>query len=766
MMIKKNDLLLALAILVVTTLSYLPSFQAEFQFDDKDFIVDNHKIRDITDLHAIWQSRPIPSSRFIPFLTFALNYHFSRLDVFAYHLTNFFFHLLTVALVWWLASQVVGLQARSRSLPSDKERKSTGGGPGSSIDTEQDDLWRIPFATAVIYALHPVQTQAVTYISQRMALLATLFYVLSVCLYILLRTPGLSGWRKALACAGSLIAAVLAMLSKEIAITLPLMLLFVECFVIQRLYADKLQERKLIIASLLGVFLLLTAIILSLFGFKIKALLFSERISESHHGDILTLPRYLLTQARVWMTFLRLMVLPLQQNVDYDFPMSTSPVQPWTTWASIGCLSALVIFAFCQRHRRPLVTFGLFWFVITLLANLVPRRHVIFEHKMYLSSIGLCLIIALLIFHLFRQPRQFLLAVTLLAAVFGFLTFQRNTVWRSEVTLWEDILKKSPDKIRVNNNLGTLYFERGEYDRALEYFNKALSVNPDYASANNNRGAVYIEKGLLDLALKDVERAIALEPRYASAYKNRGDVLKKKGQTQAALEMYDQALNLDPYFIDGYDVRGIVYGELGDYEKALSDFDQALQLNPQHAGALHNKGTVFMRQGKKQAALALFNRAIANDAGNPDTYRNRGNIHQDLGQDEAALQDYNRALQLNPVYKEAYNSRGVLYARMGDLESALADFQLALRIDPSYPDAHNNIGMVYKLQKKMKEALGFFNQAIRLNPRYASAYYNRSLVYFEQGVYPEALKDADQAKTLGYPINEKYYYEIQKRMDQ
>ena len=765
MITKKFYLLLGSVILVLTTLSYIQTFQAEFQFDDKDFIVENYKIRDITDIKSIWQSRPIPSSRFIPFLTFALNYHFSKLDVLGYHLTNFVIHLLTVALVWWLSSKIVLMQASSLVCSTDKAGRKKNDAPASWLENDRVFIWLIPFSTAIIYALHPIQTQAITYISQRMASLATMFYLLSVCFYIALRQPGTSSRKVILLYLGSFIAAIMAMFSKEIAITLPLMILFVEGFVLPRVYGDKLRGRKHVIALLLLIYLLLTVIILYFYGFKVVTMLFSERISESHHGDILTLPRYILTQARVWMTFLRLIILPLNQNLDYDFPMSHSLLRPWTTFVSLLGLCLMIFYAIKERRHQPIVTFGLFWFFISISANLVPRRHVIFEHKMYLSSIGLCLVLSVIIFYFFRKPRQYLIATMTIALILGVLTFQRNKVWRYEVTLWEDIIKKSPAKIRVNNNLGTLYYDLKQYNRALDFFNKALEVNPGYASANNNRGAVYIEKGLLDLALKDINRAIAIDPEYASAYKNRGDIYKKKGRHQEALKMYDQALKIDPRFIDGYDVRGILYGELGKFEKALLDFNKALEMNPNHAGSLHNKGTVFMRQGKKQAALDLFNRAIKNDPHNPDTYRNRGNIHQGMGLMGPALEDYHQALQLNSDYKDAYNSRGVLYARQGEYQSAVSDFKHALRIDPSYPDAYNNMGMVFKIRKDYPSALKYLNQAIHLNPHYASAYYNRSLVYFEQGLFAEAFNDADKAKAYGYPIDKKYYHEIQTRMD-
>lgn len=258
-----------LAICLLGTLIYSNTFQAPFQFDDKSYIVDNLTLRNSGDIKSIWDLYP---ARFIGMYSFALNYYFHQLDTFGYHLINFLIHIITSVLVWWLLKLLLSTaHFKNKEIAKHKSL--------------------IAFSAAFLFLTHPIQTQAVTYITQRFSSLSALFYVLSICTYIKGR---LSKGKRFYLC--SAISALLGMLTKQTVLTLPLMILLVE---FTFLYQDeKTKYFKNIFLPLLILILLFLTVIPSLYSFRFMDILSSQGMSHSHEGDYLTGKTYLLTQDR------------------------------------------------------------------------------------------------------------------------------------------------------------------------------------------------------------------------------------------------------------------------------------------------------------------------------------------------------------------------------------------------------------------------------------------------------------------------------------
>jgi len=386
----KNIIFSLIFITILGTIIYSNTFDASWHFDDNTAIVENYSIRDLkgTVLGG--------GSRWIGFISFALNYHFGKLDVFGYHLVNICIHLISAILVYFLV-------LLSFKTPYLKDTK---------ISHYKASL---SLASGLIFVAHPIQTQAVTYIVQRFTSLATLFYLFSLVLFIKARLQNLGGKRfyspSHLGCyLGSLLAAYLAMKTKEISITLPAIILLYEfCFFSPSLRA-LLRKLPYLIPFLLTFFI----VPLSRYGIGLIGISGGTFIGIAEVGDVIgqatqetkAIPRthYLLTQFNVIVTYIRLLFFPVNQNLDYDYTISRTLFE-FPTLLSFLFLVFTVIFGVWMFRRSRLISFGIFWFFVTLSveSSIIPIRDVIFEHRVYLPSVGFVIFLTVAIYQMMEQ---------------------------------------------------------------------------------------------------------------------------------------------------------------------------------------------------------------------------------------------------------------------------------------------------------------------------------------------------------------------------
>src|SRR3989339_36166 len=585
-------------IMLLGMLSYSNTFNDSFHFDDFTFIVENPSIKNIDDIQSIFKTILPQSSRFVCFLTFALNYKVHGLDVFGYHLTNLMIHLVSAVLVWWL---VLLLCSSQRS--------------NSKLTEEEEGL--LALFSALLFVAHPVQTQAVSYISQRFASLATLFYLACVCFYIKGRLIfEMNKARGGMLLALSVAAMMLAMYTKEIAITLPIMILTVD-----RAFISKGRQGKVYWISM-ALVLMSMIIIPVMFSLGVRQLFLEHKASASHIGDMITLPAYLLTQFRVFVTFIRLLIIPYGQNLDYDFALSKSILEP-AAMLSISVVAAVIFFALKVKGKNKIAFFGIAWVFVTFAPNLVPRRFVIFEHKVYLLSAGFCIFFNFWLFQKCKDKKLYVNILSVIIAAFAFLTFQRNKVWENEITLWTDVLKKSPNKLSPKVNLGDAYVLDGQYDKALKILNEAVAQDPKHYKAYLNMGVAHENKQDYLSALADYTKAIELRPQYAKAYGNRGFIYDRLKKYDLALADYEEALKADPKIAKVYSNRGIIYKNRGQYDLALDDYNKAIALDPRIKEAYGNRGVVYFKKVLYDLAIADQNAVIKMVPKNPIPYINR-----------------------------------------------------------------------------------------------------------------------------------------------
>lgn len=620
----KSSSLIFFVIPVLGFLIYSNTLQTSFHLDDVHSIVENPTIRNLFNLRDQWTLLP---QRFVANWTFALNYHFSKLEVWSYHLFNLLVHLLSSLLVYFL----IRLVFRAPSLQKDP----------SAPQSES-----IAFFCSLIFLSHPLQTQAVTYIAQRAASLATLLYLASVFFYLKARLEkSLTFYLLALS------SALAAMFTKQIAYTLPLALLLVEVCFFER------RSRGQVLGRLSPFFALWGIVYFACYHRGVQAG-FLEEITRA--GSEIPRSRYLLTQINVVRTYIRLLFLPVRQNLDYDYPISKSLWEPWTL-ASFIFLLAIFLFALKIYKKYRLASFGIFWFFLTLSAesSIIPIEDVIFEHRLYLPMFGFATAFSSGCYVILRNRIWFVRILTVIIALLSGMTYLRNRVWKDEVTLWQDVLSKGGGKIRPFDNLGAAFVEQGKLGETVELMKRGLAKNPPSHDTYNTLGVA----------------------------------LARLGKYEEAISYYELALQKNPEFEKAHNNWGISLKELGRVNKAIRHFSLALRFKPNYAEAHRNLGAALVTQGKSDEALKHYEEAVRLKPDYAEAHTSMGVIFYKRGMLEEAMKHYAHALRFTPTYAEAHNNMGVALADMGRLEEAVAHFSEAVRLNPNYTAARQNLEM-------------------------------------------------------------------------
>lgn len=484
--IRTSRLAQLLLIVVVGLTGYSSSFQVPFVFDDFDMIVFNP---DVIGGKPLLNLLLHGTARRIADISFAVNYRLHGEELFGYHLTNLVIHLGSAALVYLLCHILL-----DSTRPVDE----------SETPAHQAAGRYLPVAAALLFVSHPLQTQAVTYIVQRHTSLATLFYLLAMCAYLkgrqLFEQSALTS--RLLPYGGVfLAAALLGGFTKQIAYSLPLLILVSEVL----LFRGRLLKQYLLLAGV-AVFLMLIVLFLPVTqGGAVADVIYNLRHATA---ETIYLPRtsYLLTQLRVVAVYLRLLVLPVGQNLDYEFPLSTSCAEP-AVLAAAALHAALMTLAVVLQRRATripghvgqqlrLIAFGICWFYAALLieSSVIPITDVIMEHRVYLPSVGFFIAIGAAVelagFRFGQVLRARWLVLGAVCALLTAATVVRNRLWSNDVAFWEDVAHKSPRKGRVLGNLSSAYLNVGRYEEALRMDVAAIRLDPSLERAWSRLGTL------------------------------------------------------------------------------------------------------------------------------------------------------------------------------------------------------------------------------------------------------------------------------------
>ena len=227
------------------------------------------------------------------------------------------------------------------------------------------------------------------------------------------------------------------------------------------------------------------------------------------------------------------------------------------------------------------------------------------------------------------------------------------------------------------------YYEKGEYDRAIEDYDQAIRLNPKHPDAFSNRGVAYARKGDYDRAIENYNEAIRLNPKHPDAFSNRGVAYARKGDYDRAIENYNEAIRLNPKHAGALYGRGNAYRRKGDYDRAIENYDEAIQLSPKHANAFSNRGVAYARKRDYDRAIENYDEAIRLNPKHVNAFYNRGNAYRHKGDYDRAIENYDEAIRLNPKHGDAYSNRGLVRFYEGQFAAAVPDFSQAVKFAPT-----------------------------------------------------------------------------------
>jgi tetratricopeptide (TPR) repeat protein len=656
----KRRFLGLLGIALLGLLLYSRITNAPFVLDDYPTIVENEEIKNLQEC-----IRDLKDSRYLGKVSFSFNYLISGLNPLGYHLTNNIIHVINALLIYFLIKLIFRTPVMK----------------GSKLSQDF-----IAFSTSIVFLVHPIQTQAVTYITQRFASMSTLFYISSLIFFIRARLAIMEDntffskqhlWNYSLCVFSS----IFAMKTKEIAITLPFILvLFEGCFI-------KIKEPRF------KKILYFLPIVLTIFIIPLSLLDLKRPISTAIRDIVSitmmreeTLPRdqYLFTEFRVILTYLRLLVLPVNQNLLYDYPVYKSILIP-EVLLSLIALTGLVVFAILIRRKSTLIAFGILWFFITLSveSSIIPIRHVIFEHRLYLPSLGFFIAGTTALESLMSNKILKIFLIIFIVISLSIATYKRNELWRDPIRLWEDTVRKSPMSARAHNGLGAFYMDAGLLEKAIAEFKRALELNPDSVIANYNLGKVYREIGQLNKAIKHFSKALTFKTYYSPQI---------------------------------YNELALVYKDKGDYEEAIKQFKNAIAINPSYRVAYFNLANTYSKIGKFQEAVSYYEKALRLKGDRvllPEIYNNLGLVLSKIGRSDLAIETFEKGMSLFPSYMPYYANLGNEYIKLNDLDKAIDIFEKGLSIKEEWY-LYVNVSRAYASRGDKEKSRLALQKAIRL----------------------------------------------------
>ncbi len=610
---KSHNLFLVVFFLLFTLLlflyAYIPSFHVAFCYDDNGYILEDVHIR-MADfsfaglknaaLHGLPHHRPLSN------ITFALNYYFGGYDPFGYHVVNFIIHLLSWLILFRLFYLTLNLVA---------------GFPFNRAKVERN-IFLPALLAASLWALHPVNTQAVTYIVQRMTSLAAFFYFLSMLCYVEARISLiLSNGYNFKSCSLfvlSIICGACALMAKENAAMLPIMVVLYEWIFFHESDSAWLKEK---LPMIIGALLIVSLIGLYYLNFDPMGWLSSQ-----YGRRPFTMPQRVMTEWRVVVYYLSLVFLPFpwRLNLDHDYPLSYSLFHPPTTILSAAALILLFCWAVYMLRRDRLASFAIFWFLGNLaIESSFIGIEIIYEHRIYLPCAFLIFASVVWVGKSIPSRRIALVAGICLLLLFAAGTHSRNSLWADPVAFWRDVAAKAPRKMRPQNDLGVALYDAGRLDEAIIAYKKAIDLDPGNAEAWNNLGNALSDLGRMTEAIRSYRKAISLSPRYVKPMANLGDALIKEKRYDEAIEVLDRAISLDPKCFHAFLNLGSAWLRKGNIAVAESALKKAIELNPGSAQAYNNLGIVEIAKGNFREAERCFRLALEI---NPDHTSARKNL--------------------------------------------------------------------------------------------------------------------------------------------
>ena len=613
-------------------LAYANSFAAPFAFD-----FNLNDVEQNPAIHRLWPPwAPMRNTmRPVGWWTFAVNYAAGGTAVWGYHAVNLAIHLAAALTLYGIVR---------RSLLGGRLAVRFGAAAP-----------RLALAVSLLWLVHPLQTQSVTYIYQRFESLMGLFLLLT--LYSFIRAHDSA--RRTVWYGATVVCCLLAVMTKEVAVAAPLLVLWYDRVFVVDSWRDLWRRRWALYAALAATWVPLAALMRSQGDMLRKAgVLVVKGVTPL---------QYALSQPGVIAHYLRLSVWPVGLCLDDAWPVADTAAKIIPPLVLVASLLALTVWA---TRRSPAWSFlgGWFFLILAPTSSIVPIVDLAFEHRMYLplaalvtgAVIGGYLCGAWLLARPGRVAARWphlplLIGYGLTGAIaltLALMTVRRNLDYRSAVSIWADTLRKSPHNPRAHNNLALALAERGEIDEAIAHYREALRIKPDYALANNNLGMTLVNRGQVDEAIALYRKALEVDSDDAELHFNLATTLADRGEVDDAIAHYRKAVEISPDYAAAHNNLGLILGGRGQVDEAIGHFRKALEVNPDFADALNNLAWILAtspvaarRDGATAVALAARAVRLSNgqDMGTLDTL---AAAYAEAGRFPEAAQTARRAVAL------------------------------------------------------------------------------------------------------------------------
>jgi tetratricopeptide (TPR) repeat protein len=679
--------LAAVVICLAILAAYHNSFLGPFVFDDEPAVFENPTIR---QLWPTWETLSPPrdltvSGRPLANFTLAINYALSGTRPWSYHAFNLLVHALAALTLFGVVRRTLAC-ARCRQLlaggespgtaappPASKRRSSPA--PASATRSGPDDSTLLALAITLLWALHPLQTEAVTYVVQRVESLMGLFFLLT--LYCFIRSVEAPRPRPWQVCA--IVACLLGAATKEVIALAPLLVLLYDRTFVAGSFAAAWRQRWRIHLELAFTWVALAGMIAST-GWNRNG---------TSGFDIGVMPgAYWLTQFEAVARYLWLSFWPHPLVFEYGTFWVRRAVEALPFAVLVAPLAAATLVAL---WRWPVAGFlGAWFFGILAPTSIMPGRiQMIVEHRMYLPVAALVALAAVGVAA--RCGRPGIVALLAWAGALGFLTESRNAVYRDARSLWTDTVARRPGNDRAQNNLANALIDRGLLADGIAHYQTALRIRPDYPEAHSNLGNALLKVGRVAESIAECQAALKLVPKYAKAHNNLGNALLEAGRINEAISHYETSLQLRPGDAKTHYNLGNAWLRSNRVREAIAEYTIALRFEPNDAEARYNYGNGLLTADRVPEAIEQYLLALQLKPDYLDARTNLGNALLQLGRTQEAVVQFEAVLRARPNYPEGHNNLGAALFHAGRGLDAMREFQAALQLRPDYPDAQGNL---------------------------------------------------------------------------
>jgi tetratricopeptide (TPR) repeat protein len=652
-----------LVLIALTVIVYVNSLNGKFVFDDQQIVLQNPRLMNV---HTLREAFAIGADwRQLLFLTYGLNFYFSGLDTFGYHVVNVALHVVNVVLVYAIIIAALRDDVRARFAA---------------------------FAGAAVFSVHTLFSAAVSYIAGRSSELCGTFYFASILLFFK-ALDSTTRRSRMLYFVFAGIAGVLSWQAKQEAITLPL---FLAAVVFLR--TEKKNWRW--IAALAAV----PAVTLVLVRDQIRTIYATVG---GNHSLVSAGFEKVLPAATYFRTYITAVV-------DYYFPRFLVPVSlsadpqiaPVDYWYSpeflfsVVILGALVWLSVNSYRRAPLLSLGIAALLVSPIAAyaVIPLADVVLEHRAYIPGLGAALIFAWAFKWIARvYPNLRWPALAAVGLAFSVMTVSRNPVYANNITLWEDAVAKSPEKPRPHFNLGQAYQDAQRLDDAVREYQRALALKPDIHAAYSNIAAIYLDQRQFDKAEEVLGRVTTLAPDFTEGFINLAVLYIRTEQPDKAIAAADRALQINPDSFAAHFNKGEALTQKGEFKLAVESYKRAVYLRPDLLNFKLTLGVAYMRSGDHETALKVFDE-LTDTPFAADAYRAMSTLYSDEGHLDEAILTLQRAIQLRPTFPEAYHDLGVVYLRKQMPDAAIKQFRETLQQQQDHGPATLNLAIAQQMK--------------------------------------------------------------------